>query len=63
MNERNGKKKLLYSLFGKLPDRNRQVSGQIFSIQECENYLLEHLAVDFNGIESVPVRLEKMHSF
>lgn len=59
MENQEQKRKLLYSLLGKLPDRKRPVSGEAFSIQDCEKYSLEHLTLDLNGIEKVPAYLAK----
>ncbi|MGB9642227.1 MAG: alpha/beta hydrolase, partial [Candidatus Ratteibacteria bacterium] len=49
----------LYRLLGKLPDRNRQVSGRVLNTQKCENFILEQLVLDLNGIEPVPAYFVK----
>jgi len=49
----------LYKLLGKLPDRNRQVSGKMLNNQKCENYIWEQLVLDLNGIEPVPAYFVK----
>jgi len=49
----------LYKLLGKLPDRNRPVSGKMLNIRNCEDYVLEQLVLDLNGIEPVPAYFVK----
>ena len=44
----------LYSLLGDLPDRNRKVSVIKSKTETTENYILEKLLLDLNGIEPVP---------
>lgn len=59
MLDQDEKRQKLYSLLGKLPDRKRSVSGEVFSVQECDSYILERLVLDLNGIEVVPGYLIK----
>lgn len=54
MENQHQKRKLLYSLLGKLPERKRSVSGRTFNIKKFDNFLLEQLVLDLNGIEEVP---------
>ncbi len=44
----------LYSLLGDLPPRDRPISAELVEEQERENYILEILTLDLNGIEPVP---------
>jgi dienelactone hydrolase len=44
----------LYSLLGDLPDRRRPISAQVLSISQEQNYTLEKLLLDLNGLEPVP---------
>ncbi len=57
MKNQEQKRKLLYGLLGKLPDRRRSVSGNTFDVQDCETYSLERLVLDLNGMEQVPAYL------
>lgn len=50
----NAKRDKLYSLLGKLPDRNRPVSSRLIGKEEREKYTLEKLLLDLNGMEPVP---------
>jgi len=59
MKNQEQKRKLLYNLLGKLPDRKRSVSGKAFYTQNCDGYLLEHIVLDLNGIEEVSAYLAK----
>lgn len=43
----------LWNLLGDLPDRNRPIEVTTVDIEEREDYLLEKLVLDLNGIESV----------
>jgi dienelactone hydrolase len=45
---------LLYSLLGDLPDRDRPIGATCLETRECEDYILEVLVLDLNGIEIVP---------
>lgn len=44
----------LYSLLGDLPERSRPVSSRLLAREERENYILEKLLLDLNGLEPVP---------
>ena len=44
----------LYKLCGELPARDRPVHAETLSQAEEHGYLLERLALDLNGVESVP---------
>ncbi|MCX7705543.1 MAG: dienelactone hydrolase family protein [bacterium] len=59
MQDQDKKRKLLYDLLGKLPERNRPVSGEVFTFQKYETFILEQLVLDLNGIEPVPAYLAK----
>lgn len=48
------KRQELYSLLGDLPDRNRPLSCKVLSTSKQQNYVLEKLVLDLNGIETVP---------
>lgn len=52
----------LYSLLGDLPPRDRDVSAELVSAQEIENYLVEKLKLNLNGMESVPAYFAKPKS-
>ena len=47
-------RELLWSLLGDLPDRNRPISAETVLVEEREDYVLEKLVLDLNGIEPVP---------
>ncbi len=47
-------RELLWSLLGDLPDRNRPISAETVLVEEREQYVLEKLVLDLNGIEPVP---------
>jgi hypothetical protein len=44
----------LYDLLGKLPPRNRKVSGKLISTEDRGTYTLEKLELDLNGEEAAP---------
>lgn len=44
----------LYSLLGDLPPLDRKVSGQSRVIEDNDNYRLEYLLLDLNGMEATP---------
>jgi hypothetical protein len=44
----------LYGLLGKLPSRDRKVSGQLVSTEDRGSYTLEKLVLDLNGEEPAP---------
>ena len=44
----------LYALLGRLPDRQRPVSGEKLKEEERDGYILETWRYDLNGIEPVP---------
>lgn len=44
----------LYGLLGRLPDRNRPVSGEKLKEEERDGYVLESWRFDLNGIEPAP---------
>lgn len=50
---------MLYSLLGDLPAPSYEISARTVSIEECENYILEKLLLDLNGIEDVPAYFVK----
>lgn len=47
-------RKLLYSLMGDLPDRNRKISAKAVSSEDRGGFVLEKLILDLNGIEPAP---------
>jgi acetyl esterase/lipase len=49
-----GKRRLLYSMLGDLPDRSRPISAKTRSVEERDGFVLETLDLDLNGIENVP---------
>jgi hypothetical protein len=52
----------LYSLLGLLPDRDRDVRARLITTRSCEDYDLEVLLLDLNGIEPVPAYFTKPHN-
>jgi hypothetical protein len=46
------RRRVLYSLLGDLPDRDRPLSARVRSQEERDGYLLETLELDLNGIET-----------
>jgi dienelactone hydrolase len=52
-------RKKLYSLLGRLPDRNRPIKVQVISREEKDDIILERLMLDLNGIEQVPAYFTK----
>ena len=53
------RRKELYALMGKLPDRQRPVGAEKKSEQERDGYILETWQFDLNGIEPVPAYLAR----
>lgn len=51
--------KKLYSLLGKLPDRNRAIKVELVSREEKDDIIIERLMLDINGIEKVPAYFTK----
>src|SRR4051812_45701520 len=49
----------LYDLLGKLPPRNRKVSGRLVSSEDRGSYTLEKLVLDLNGEEPAPAYFAK----
>ena len=49
----------LYALLGKLPDRKRPISGKKRREEERDGYILETWDLDLNGIEAVPAYLAR----
>lgn len=52
-------RKKLYQLLGKLPDRNRPMTVKLISREETDEYILEKLLFDINGLELVPAYFTK----
>lgn len=52
-------RKLLYSLLGDLPNRQRPVSAKYISSEETSAYLVERLELDLNGLETIPALFVK----
>ncbi|HEY5807004.1 MAG TPA: acetylxylan esterase [Povalibacter sp.] len=48
------RRKELYGLLGKLPERNRKVSAQLVSTEDRGAYTLEKLVLNLNGLEPAP---------
>ncbi|MCW8129347.1 MAG: alpha/beta hydrolase [Planctomycetota bacterium] len=48
------RRKLLYSLLGDLPARNRPITGRKFAEEDRESYVLERWILDLNGLDPVP---------
>jgi acetyl esterase/lipase len=48
------RRRLLYSLMGDLPDRERKITARTRSEEERASYVLETLELDLNGLEPVP---------
>jgi alpha/beta hydrolase family protein len=53
------RRRVLYSLLGDLPDRDRPLSARVRSQEERDGYLLETLELDLNGIETAPAYLAR----
>jgi dienelactone hydrolase len=53
-NSNKNSREKLYSLLGRLPDRNRPIKVQLISREEKDDIILERLMLDLNGIEQVP---------
>jgi hypothetical protein len=53
------KRKVLYQLLGKLPQRDRPISVKVLSREETGELIVEKLLFDFNGIEQVPAYFTK----
>jgi hypothetical protein len=53
-NDPSARRAELYSLLGDLPDRDRPVAAETVAIEEREDYVLEKLVLDLNGLEPVP---------
>jgi dienelactone hydrolase len=51
----------LYRLLGDLPARNRPITAKLESTTEHEDYILERLTLDLNGIEPVPAYFCRPH--
>jgi len=62
-NDQESNRKLLYSLLGDLPDRNRPIKVKKITEQTLENYKLEKLILDLNGEEDVPAYFVKPKSY
>jgi hypothetical protein len=52
----------LYGLLGRLPDRNRPISGKKRKEEDRDGYRLETWDLDLNGIETVPAYLARPRS-
>jgi hypothetical protein len=53
------RRRVLYSLLGDLPDRERPIKAGLRSHEERDGYVLETLELDLNGIETVPAYLAR----
>ena len=56
------RRKELYALMGRLPDRQRRIGAEKNSEQERDGYILETWQFDLNGIEPVPAYLARPKS-
>jgi len=52
----------LYDLLGDLPERDRPVSTEIIDEEAHDEYILEKLLLDLNGIEPVPAYFTRPHA-
>jgi len=52
----------LYALLGKVPDRKRPISGKKRKQEERDGYVLETWDLDLNGLETVPAYLARPRS-
>jgi dienelactone hydrolase len=52
--ELKGRRKELYNLLGDLPESRRKIGASKIDEEERDNYILEKLVLDLNGIEDVP---------
>lgn len=57
--EKNQRRKELYGLLGKLPDRQRPIHASVVSTHEINGVIVEKLLLDINGIELVPAYFTK----
>lgn len=48
------RRKQLYDLLGDLPPRNLEIAASLTSIDAHENFYIENIRLELNGIESVP---------
>ncbi|MHB1295615.1 MAG: alpha/beta hydrolase family protein [Anaerolineae bacterium] len=48
------RRKQLYGLLGRLPERDRPISVEKVKVEDHEGYVLETLLLDLNGVEPVP---------
>lgn len=58
-NLKESKRKKLYNLLGKLPERSREISSELISEQKKGTYILQKLSLDLNGFEIVPAYFVK----
>jgi dienelactone hydrolase len=52
--ENASRRKQLYQLLGRLPDRTKPIQEELVAVEERPTCLVEHLYLDLNGIERVP---------
>ena len=55
--EKRASRQELYALLGDLPDRDRPIGASLISREVREDYVLEKLILDLNGVEPVPAYL------
>src|SRR5258708_39195825 len=53
------RRKELYGLLGKLPDRKRPIHVKVLSTEETDEMITEKLLLDINGFELVPAYFTK----
>lgn len=53
------RRKELYQLLGKLPDRHRPIAVKVISREETDELVVEKLLLDINGLEEVPAYFTK----
>jgi len=54
-----GRRALLYSLLGDLPDRQRPITARKRDERNADGYVLETWELDLNGLETVPAHLAR----
>jgi hypothetical protein len=59
LTNKEARRKELYALLGKLPDRHRPISVKLVSREETDEMITEKLLFDFNGFELVPAYFTK----
>lgn len=63
MSDKDERRKFLYNLLGDLPAPSYKISSRLIAKEERQNYLLEKLILDLNGLETVPAYFVKPKNF